>query len=184
MGHLLAPMAIRYIAVPQRLVPGKPSSPAFPVPPDVVSGLAAQLDLRELPSDPALLVYENTAWGPLRAASNAPTNGRLGADLSGAKPVLPGRRAQVEYKGPVPAGNDVFVSEASGHWSLSVGGHSAPHQRAFGFANRYPVDNGGRATLRYGTPILRYLLVLAELVLWFFIVRAFIRARRQPWETS
>jgi hypothetical protein len=184
LGHLLAPMAIRYIAVPRRLVPGQASSPSFPVPTDVVAGLAAQLDLRELPSDPALLVYENTAWGPLRAATTAPPNGGLGTDLSGAQPVLPGHRAQVTYQGPIPASADVLVSEASGHWTLSVGGHGAPHQRAFGFANRYPVNSGGKGTLRYGPPFVRYLLVIAELVLWFFVIRAFVRARRQPWEPN
>ena len=52
----------------------------------------------------------------------APEGGR-GADLSGAQPVLPGRRPQPRYRGPVPAGNDVLVSEASGHWSLDVSGH-------------------------------------------------------------
>src|SRR5205807_10417287 len=65
LGHLLAPMAIRYIAVPTRLVPGRASSPDFPVPATVRDGLAAQLDLRQLPSDPALVVYENTASAPL-----------------------------------------------------------------------------------------------------------------------
>jgi hypothetical protein len=115
----------------------------------------------------------------LRAAASAPAGGRLGADLSGAKPVLPGQRAQVRYHGAVPAASEVLVSEASGHWTLDVAGHRAHHQRAFGWANSYRSGGGGRATLSYGTPILRYLAVLAELVIWVFVVRALVRSRRR-----
>src|SRR5207247_915428 len=91
LGHLLAPMAIRYVAVPRRLVPAEGKSAAFPVPQDVLTGMAAQLDLRQLPSDPALVVYENTAWGPLRASLRraVPREGPLGADLSGSEAILP-----------------------------------------------------------------------------------------------
>jgi hypothetical protein len=178
LGHLLAPMAIRYVAVPTRLVPGSARSPSFPVPADVRAGLAAQLDLRQLPSDPALLVYENTAFGPLRAATTSVTDSRLGADLSDARAVLPGRRAQTRYNGKVPAGNDVLVSEASGHWSLDVAGHGAPRRRSFGWANRFEAGEGGKATLSYGTPLLRYLAVLIEIALWVFVIRAVRRYRR------
>jgi GT2 family glycosyltransferase len=179
LGHLLAPMAIRYVAVPSRLAPGQSNSPSFPVPADVLSGLAAQLDLRQLPSDPALLVYENTAWGGLRAATDRAPDSKLGADLSGAQPVLPGRRAQPRYKGAVPGGNDVLVSEASGHWALDVGGHGVPRLKSFGWANRYQAGEGGRATLSYGTPILRYLAVLVEIALWVLVIRAVLRSRRR-----
>jgi GT2 family glycosyltransferase len=180
LGHLLAPMAIRYIAVPTQLVPGGSSSPSFPVPADVTSGLAAQIDLRQLPSDPALLVYENTAWGSLRAATQSAPESRLGVDLSDAQPVLPGRRAQPRYSGPVPAGNDVLVSEASGHWSLDVAGHGVPRQRSFGWANRFQAGPGGHATLSYRTPLLRYLAVLVEIALWVLVIRAARRWRRRP----
>ena len=179
LGHLLAPMAIRYVAVPTRLVPGQSSSPAFPVPADVMAGLAAQIDLRQLPSEPALLVYENTAWGSLRAATESAPESRLGVDLSGAQPVLPGRRAQPRYTGAVPSGNDVLVSEASGHWSLDVAGHGVPRQRSFGWASRFQTGQGGKATLSYGTPLLRYLAVLVEVALWVLVVRAVLRSRRR-----
>jgi hypothetical protein len=171
-------MAIRYIAMPTRLVPGGSTSPSYPVPVDVRSGLAAQLDLRQLPSDPSLVVYENTAWGPVRAATESAPESRLGVDLSAARPVLPGRRAQTKYNGTVPAGNDVLVSEDSGHWSLDVGGHRVTRHTSFGWANRFQAGDGGRATLSYGTPLLRYLALLVELVLWIVAIRA-LRARRR-----
>jgi hypothetical protein len=178
LGHLLAPMAIRYVAVPTRLVPGSTTAPAFPVPVDVRAGLAAQLDLRQLPSDPALLVYENTAWGPLRAATESAPESRLGVDLSGATSVLPGRRPQTKYNGPVPAGNDVLVAEDSGHWTLDVAGHGVTRHTSFGWADRYQAGEGGRSTLSYGVPLLRYLAVLVEIALWVVVIRA-ARARRR-----
>ncbi|MBV9411376.1 MAG: hypothetical protein JO148_07255, partial [Acidimicrobiia bacterium] len=179
LGHLLAPMAIRYVAVPTRLVPGSASSPSFPVPADVTAGLAAQLDLRELPSDPALLVYENTAWGALHAATdNPPAPSRLGVDLSDTKPVLRGTRPQTKYNGAVAAGNDVLVSEASGHWSLKVAGHSVPRHSSFGWASRYDASEGGHATLSYGPPLTRYLAVLVEIALGVFVIREIRRRRR------
>ncbi|MBV8159292.1 MAG: glycosyltransferase family 2 protein [Acidimicrobiia bacterium] len=184
LGHLLAPMAIRYIAVPTRLAPGQANSPAFPVPADLSAGLVAQLDLRELPSDPALLVYENTAWGPLRAATPPVPDSRLGVDLSGAHAVLPSPRTQTRYAGTVPAANDVLVSEASSRWSLDVAGRGTPRQRSFGWADRYAVDAGGHATLRYRTPALRYLAVLAELVLWVIVIWAALRLRRRSEATA
>jgi len=179
LGHLLAPMAIRYVAVPTRLVPGSATSPSFPVPVDIRAGLAAQLDLRELPSDPALLVYENTAWGAVHAATdNPPASSRLGVDLSETKPVLRGTRPQTKYNGTVPAGNQLLVSEASGHWSLDVAGHSVTRHSSFGWASRYDAGEGGHATLSYGPPLLRYLAVLIELVLWIFVIREIRRRRR------
>ncbi|MBV8982495.1 MAG: glycosyltransferase family 2 protein, partial [Acidimicrobiia bacterium] len=179
LGHLLAPMAIRYIAMPTRLVPGNTSSPSFPLPADVTAGLAAQLDLRELPSDPAVAVYENTAWGALRSSAQSAPDSRLGVDLGEATPVLPGRRSQTKYTGTVPPGNDVLVSEASGHWALNVAGHSVPHLRSFGWANRYQVGDGGHAMLSYRTPLLRYLALLVEFAIWVYVIRAVRRGRRR-----
>jgi len=180
LGHLLAPMAIRYVAVPTRLVPGSTTSPAFPVPLNVRAGLAAQLDLRQLPSDPALLVYENTAWGPARAAiDNAPSASRLGVDLSDAKQVLPGVRSQTKYTGSVPAGTDVLVAEDSSHWALDVAGHGTSRHASFGWASRYAAGEGGHATLSYKAPLVRYLAVLVEIAIWVLVIREIRRRRRE-----
>ena len=190
LGHLLAPMAIRYVAVPSRLAPGAGSSPAFPPPASVPAALAAQIDLRQLPSDPSLLVYENTAAGPARSAlprglaGSLPSRLSLGADLSGARPVLPGQPSQLAFRGPVGSGADVYLSDASGRWKLTVGGKTAPRHRAFGWASVYRVGDGGRATLSYRTALVRYLAVVAELVLWVLVVRSLLRAWRRRREAG
>src|SRR5438309_10332277 len=116
-------MAIRYVAVPFRLAAGSGGGPEYPPPPSVPSALAAQIDLRQVPSDPSLLVYENAAWGPLRAELAPGTGGgasksaTLGADLSGARPVLPGRRSQLSFRGPVAGDADVYLADASRRWN-------------------------------------------------------------------
>jgi hypothetical protein len=78
----------------------------------------------------------------------------------------------------VPAGNDVLVSEGSGHWSLDVAGHGVSRFTSFGWANRYRAGPGGHGTLSYGAPLLRYLAVLVEIALWVIVIRA-VRARRR-----
>ena len=96
------------------------------------AALAAQIDLRQLPSDPSLLVYENIAAGPARSAlppglaDSLPSRLSLGADLSGARPVLPGHPSQLAFRGPVGSGADVYLSEASGRWRLTVGSMCRP----------------------------------------------------------
>ena len=61
-GALMRPMAVRYVAVPDRADPG-PTNPS-----DTDAGLAAglsqQLDLRQLEVASGLRLYENTAWTP------------------------------------------------------------------------------------------------------------------------
>src|SRR5947208_14986276 len=59
LGHLLAPMAIRYIAVPSRLAPGVGEPPALPPPASVPAALAPQVDLRPLPPPPSPPLPEN-----------------------------------------------------------------------------------------------------------------------------
>jgi GT2 family glycosyltransferase len=185
LGHLLAPMAIRYVAVPSRLAPGAGSSPEFPPPASVPAALAAQIDLRQLPSDPSLLVYENTASGPVRSAlprdlaDGLPARLSVGADLSQARPVLPGRSLQLAYRGRVGPDSDVYLSDASGRWKLTVAGRSASRRQVFGWASVYRVPTGGRAVLSYRTSLVRYLAVAAQLVLWVLAVRGLIKARRR-----
>ena len=78
----------------------------------------------------------------------------------------------------------MLVSEDSGHWSLDVSGHGVTRHSSFGWANRYEAGDGGKATLSYGTPLLRYLAVLVELALWFVVLRAVLRARRSRETTA
>src|SRR5205807_8437070 len=92
LGRLLAPMAVRYIVVPVELATGKTAAGSYPVPAQLTRALVSQVDLRLLPSDPGVAVYENTSWGPGRAVLPGRLSGPIpetlgsGADLSDSTP--------------------------------------------------------------------------------------------------
>ncbi|MFN2607029.1 MAG: glycosyltransferase [Acidimicrobiales bacterium] len=193
LGRLLSPLAIRYVVLPSQLAAGSPSGPQRPPPSSLTRSLQSQLDLRLLPSDPAAVVYENTAWGPGRQLLSAATGGSAaaggpvglpsvldgGADLSGGTAVL-GGRGPVSFAGSVRSGGQVLVSEApSGRWVLDVAGREAARQNAFGVANGYTVDTAGRATLHYHTPLARWLLLALGIGLWVVAGVTAVRLRRR-----
>ena len=59
-GRSVAPMAVRYVVLTERVAPD--ADPTAPSP--LAPALAEQLDLRELQSQAGARVYENTAWVP------------------------------------------------------------------------------------------------------------------------
>jgi hypothetical protein len=190
LGHLLAPMAIRYIVVPSRNAPVDAHSSPVPTPVVLLSGLSQQVDLRTVPTDASLTVYENAAWAPARAilsarAADASRSGTpaasQSASLGGAEPVLLAGSFN-HFTGRVPASADVLVSStASSHWRMSVEGHAAARRPAFGWAMAFAVPNqGGKASLGFATPVGRTLVILLETALWLVAVGLVIADRRRP----
>jgi GT2 family glycosyltransferase len=187
LGHLLGPMAVRYVVVPLAVAPGS-SRRRLPPSPDVLPALAAQLDLKRVDSDSAIVVYENAAWAPGRAllddAGSAAieadaTHDTVRAELSGARPILTKEDGPTTFTGRIPEPGDVLLSEASSRrWHLRVAGHRAERQRAFGWANGYLTDDAGPATLRYRTSPVRWLAIAIEALLWFALVRFLVQRRR------
>ncbi|MEA2973988.1 MAG: hypothetical protein QOG82_2446, partial [Actinomycetota bacterium] len=187
LGRLLAPMAVRYIVVPIQTAPRDDVPPTPSIPAALTRALGSQLDLRLLPADATLSVYENTAWGPGRALVPEALAGGLppalggGADLAGGAPVV-NEGGPVRYQGEVPAAGTVLLAESpSARWSLEVGGRGADRVRAYGVANAFDVQRSGNGRLRFNTPILRYGLVLLQLALWIGLVRFLVTTRpRRP----
>lgn len=179
LGHMLAPMAIRYIVVPTALAPGDGRN--TPPAPDLQPALAAQLDLKRIETDTSEIVYENAAWLPGRAlldakAAKAADGERLldtvRADFSGARPVLTHESSATAFSGRIGQAGDVSLAEASSpRWNLRVGGHGAERRRAFGWANAFVTDSAGKARLSYSTSPVRYLALLIELGFWFVVIR-------------
>ena len=190
LGHLLAPAAVRYVVVPLAAAPSGATSRRLRPPPDVTSALDAQVDLKKLQGDSALLVYENAAWAPARAKlpDGATTAGTFAlaalrqVELAGSAPVLPTERSPTRWSGPLGAGDNVLLAESSSpRWQLRVDGQSAPRTEAFGWANAFASPASGQATLRYRTSWLRYGAVALQVVLWVVALRLLVlgwRARR------
>lgn len=189
LGRLLAPMAIRYIVVPMRAAPERERTPLYPAPPDLAPTLRAQVDLKQLDSDQALLLYENSAWVPGRAAlglgldeasRHAGAAALRDADFAGTRAALPTAHSATDFGGPVKQGDHIFVSEASSpNWHLRAGGDAAPRRLAFGWGNSFDVGKGGVATLRYATPVTRYLALLIEVGFWVAAVVLVARRRSE-----
>ena len=181
LGHLLAPMAVRYVVVPSRAAPSREDTPDLPLPEEIRSALGAQVDLRMIETDEALAVYENVAWGPGRAelpAAAVEASKLAGieaarvAELGGAVAVLPRERSSTDFRGRLRDDQDVYLSEAaSSGWQLSAGGDQAVRRKAFGWANAFSVDDGGEARLRFRTPVARYVALALQLLLWLGALR-------------
>ena len=65
LGAALARAGVRYVIVPYAVAPDLPGvqvPPSFPPPASLVRALQAQSDLRQLPTEGGVFVFENTAW--------------------------------------------------------------------------------------------------------------------------
>ena len=192
LGHLLAPMAVRFVVVPRAFAPGNRDRRRPPAP-DIEPALAAQLDLRRISADPSEVVYENAAWLAGRALlddkSVVASDGdglqdAVRADLRGSRPVFVEEKSPTKFQGRVTRPGDVYLSEASSpRWQLRVGGDGAERRRAFGWANAFTVDGTGNGEMRYRTSVVRYAALLIQGLIWFVIVRFVVRTRtRRPTE--
>jgi hypothetical protein len=188
-GHLLAPMGVRYVVVVDRASPlDETTSDIRSAPPDLGAGLDSQLDLEAVDRTDALTVYLNDAWAPLRFVVPAPAvaSARLddpraarSVDLSSGTAVLGKVDGPTTFSGALPAGVTVEVAAApSGHWQLRVGGRDATRSAAWVSSQLFSVAGGGRATLRYRTPVGWRLALVLEVVVW--VAALVVIGRRRP----
>jgi hypothetical protein len=179
-GHLAAPMAVRYVVVPNHNAPAGAGAIAVPTPSAFLAGLQLQTDLQVINVDANYTVYQNAAWAPLRAVlpagalpvaaatTSAGVRSLQQTDLSGATPVLTGGTPS-RVRGQVPAGSTVYVGATrSGAWRLHVGSSSVRPQPAFGWAMSFavPPGAGGPATLQAQPSWGLRAGLLVEVVLW------------------
>jgi GT2 family glycosyltransferase len=175
LGHLLAPLAIRYLVVPTRLAPAEAGGRAVRVPQDILTALVLQSDLRIVQTDTSITVYENAAWAPERLllppeaeepSRSADPRASEDAPLAGAPAVLAGSSSD-RFQGQVASDREVFVSQtANGRWKLVVAGQAAPQRSAFGWAMAFGATSGGAGVLAYHTPLTRTLAIVLEMLVW------------------
>lgn len=189
LGHLLAPMAVRYIVIPVQSAPTGSGGTPVVVPQDILAALDQQTDLKAHRVDDALRVYENAAWAPGRtllspeaaaAAGQATTPAASqAAELAGSRPAL-GSGRRDSFTGPLPADSQVFVSEsAQGGWHLSVAGKGATREPAFGWAMLFTTGPAGKGTLHFVPPLAGQGLKLLEVLLWIAAVAAVVSDRQR-----
>jgi GT2 family glycosyltransferase len=184
LGHLLAPLAVRYLVIPNHNGPGGSGAVSEPVPGALLNGMLLQTDLQVLNVDPDYVVYLNSAWAPGRAVL-PPSASRVAAaglvagsrvlqqtDLSGSTAVFNrghGRRTIVGAARLAP-GSTVYVSATrDSSWRLHVAGASIASRPAFGWAMRFtvpPTAAGATATLQAPPSWTTRLAQIVGIVLW------------------
>lgn len=196
LGRLLGPLGVRYVVLAERAAPERTGTDRRPLPEGTMATFAQQLDLRSVEVDPALTIYENAAWVPVRAAlaseapgadlgaavaSRRPFEATVGLDLSSSEPVLGDTRSETRFRGEVDAGPLHLAEASSSRWELRSGEEVVPRARAFGWSNVFAVGEDGQGVLRYRTSPLRWLAIAGQAALWLAVVRlALLRKRDQP----
>jgi GT2 family glycosyltransferase len=189
LGRLLAPLAVDYVAVPQRRAPSPFTDRVQAPPAGLVDALAGQLDLERIDVDPAVLLFRNLSALPERAGFTDPelldatsSSGilRIGQDWPDASPLLQQSDGYARWTGRISPGTTVYqAAAASDRWVLDVDGRPAERRSAFGWANAFAVPEGGRAVLHYETPARRYLVLAAQAGLWVLAIGLVVMSRRR-----
>ena len=177
LGHVLAPLGVRYVAVIDRPAPGGHTARALP--PGLTSTLAGQLDLSLRQSEPGLTLYENAVWTPTRAVLSKappidgdPTALALTTDLSTAKPVPSSRSQSI---GP----GSLFLSEAhDSRWRATQSGRRLSNTPAFGWANGYPLTRGP-VRVHFASGPLRALALVFQAIAWLALALLLLSGRRR-----
>jgi GT2 family glycosyltransferase len=190
LGRLLSGAGVRYVVVLDGLAPSmvgtQPSSVSAPPPPGLVEGLFEQGDLRVVPGQMGVQVFENTSFLPVTAARRAPLPAGSGwtypgpADVVGWRPALSAPAATGSGAGPVRSGTVYAGYAPAGSFSLQTGGDQVVGKPAFGWAAQY-ATGAGTATLSFTNFPYVPGAVLLEVVLWAALALALLgRPRRAP----
>jgi len=179
-GRLLAPLAVRYVVVPQ--IDGGESTieNPLPLPEGLLAALSTQLDFRRVYLASDLVIYENMAWVP--SLSVLDENSSALSKQAGDEVLL---SSALQSTMPIARIDDITsvmteVGEStvylavpySDRLRLEVAGKDAQPRVAFGGTTAFDVGDGGQATLKYSTPISQYVFVVIQSLLWLLVILA------------
>jgi GT2 family glycosyltransferase len=180
LGRLLAPYGVRYLVLPERRAPDPFAVDDYPLPSSLTRALATQLDLERVQGvNTAVTIYRNNAWFPTVAIlPDAIATAAVGADDSGveqlaivgATPALGGASAgSANASGPIAPGSRLYSSNASGSWTLHVGGQDIDGDVALASAGEVftvPATVSGSATLSPATSVFRHASLVLQIAVW------------------
>jgi hypothetical protein len=186
LGHLVAPVGVRYIAVVNRWAPGKGN--VVPGDTRLASALTRQVDLTVSRINNGSIIYANDAWIPRRAVVPAGTPvmppfspGTAGALASAASSdagaVARGVRGAVGGSDPTGPGTLLWAETAAAGWHATVSGHDLVHARAFNWTNAYEMPARGSVSLSYHAGTLPGLRVIVAVLAWLLALAVWRRTR-------
>lgn len=175
LGHVLAPMGVRYIALVDR--PAPDSAVAGSSDARIEEALSTQLDLRLSRSADGLALYENEAWLSGRAllADELPDAARgditpldalaftTRADLADSATALRGPLRELRVDAP---GNVLLAERFGNGWSASIDGELLEHDKTFGWANGFIAPSTGTANLSFDGGSLHLFTIVLPLLIW------------------
>ncbi len=178
-GRLLAPLSVRYIVVP--IIDGGQSTRSDPIaePAGLVEALSRQLDLRRKFASPDLVVFENTAWVPVKSVLTAAgsessklagATSMIATNISGAVSLPATDRADATVVADVAAGTMHLAVPFTSRWTVDVDGTEVPARPAFGLTTAYDIAAPGRAVVSFQTTSVHTLLVLVQFVAWCLVI--------------
>jgi hypothetical protein len=144
-----------------------------------VEALSRQLDLRRQFASPDLVVFENTAWVPVKSiltAAGAESSKLAGAtsmiatNIGGAASLPASGRADATVAGEVSAGTLHLAVPFTSRWSVTVNGTDVPARPAFGLTTAYDITTPGRAVVAYKTTSVHTFLILIQFVAWCLLL--------------
>jgi GT2 family glycosyltransferase len=180
LGRLLAPMGVRYVLLPN--IQGTGGGAVAPPPVRLRDALGQQLDLARLRSGSGLVLYENTAYVPIRAvvtgaaaASVAtgrvnPARAALDADLADAQPVA---------GDPVPAGRVLWGEAYNSDWQATRSGSTLRHQQTFGWANGFVLPTPGAVAIADSAQWQRWAWIALSTLIWLVVAIRWWRTRER-----
>ena len=179
-GRLLAPLAVRYVVVPQ--IDGGESTieKPLPLPEGLLAALSTQLDFRRVYLASDLVIYENMAWVPslsILDENSSALSKQAGDEVllsSALQSTMPIARIDDITSVTTEVGiSTVYLAVPfSDRLQLDVAGMDAQPRVAFGGTTAFDVTVGGPATLKYSTPMLQYVFVVIQSLLWLLVILA------------
>ena len=179
-GRLLAPLAVRYVVVPQ--IDGGESTIEKPlsVPEGLLAALSTQLDFRRVYLASDLVIYENMAWVP--SLSTLDENSSALSKQAGDEVLL---SSALQSTMPIARIDDIasvttevgvstvyLAVPFSDRLRLDVAGKDSQPRVAFGGTTAFDVTVGGPATLKFSAPMLQYVFVVIQSLLWLLVILA------------
>jgi len=182
LGHLLAPIGVRYVALVGRVAPGHgQTSEADQA---LSDALARQLDLSVSRIDDGAIVYANDAWIPRRAivpagtdVEAAPGTGLAEASRTDAGSVAQGVGGSLHHSDDAPAGTLLWAEAADGGWRARASGKQLTRSAAFDWTNAFALPEHASVGIRYRASLGTRLLVLLEIALWIVAIVVWQRTR-------
>lgn len=180
LGHLLAPAAVRYVAVLER--PAPDAGPRRPPDPALRDALDRQLDLGVSRAGRGATLYENDAYAPRRAVlpeepaiadADGPLEAAARAELGGSEPVT----GPLDGSDPAGPGTLLWAEAADGGWHARADGARLARDDAFGWTNAFALPEPGRVAISFDAGPRRVVAYL-QLVVWAAVAAVWWRTRR------